>query len=200
MSTTTFPNGQTLTSTALTVQQINAVIQPLTCGALGVNPPDYAQVRIDWQSQGQPFIDLPNKDICFLSCIPQDVEYSRVRDQALSGTGPVTETWTYTRGWRVAWTLYGPNSTDRARALHSAMVFMDYFATQLELSNLYVVPDTAEPVRVPEQFNAQWYERVDFHVLMYEAITETIQDTVVTSVETIVNTNVGQVADIVVTK
>ena len=30
------------------------------------------------------------------------------------------------------------------------------------------------PLRVPEQFNAQWWERADFWVDLYEQVTETI--------------------------
>lgn len=197
MASVTYPNGQVLTSTALTPTQMNDIIQPLTCGMLGINPPNFNQVRVDWQTQGQPFVPRPGQDVCFFSCVPESVDYSKVRDRSFSGTGPVTETWVYTRGWRVAWVLYGPNSTDRARMIHSAVVFMDYFSDQLSLSNLYVVSEPAQPIRIPEEFNAEWWERADFHVLLYEQITETIQDGAVTSVEVKVNTSAGLVADIV---
>lgn len=197
---TTYPNGQTLTSTALTIQQINIIVQTLTCGMLGINPVDPALVRVDWPVQGQPDVALASQDSCYISCVLQDTEYSRVRDKSYSGVGPVTETWIYTRGWRVAWTLYGPNSFDRARQIHSAL-FQDYFSDQFELQgNLYAVLDPAEPTRLPENHNAQWYDRSDFHCLFYEQVQETIQSTAVTSVEVTARTNVGVVADIVVTK
>jgi hypothetical protein len=120
-----------------------------------------------------------------------------VRDRTFSGTGPVTETWGYTRGWRVAWCLYGPNSTDRARMIHSAM-FMDYFNDVLSLSNLYPISDPPEPTRIPEQTNSQWFERADFHIIMYEQVTETIEDGAVTSVEVKVYDKDGLAADITV--
>ena len=44
-TTTTYPNGQQLVSSALTVPQMNALIAELTCAALGINPPDYDLVR-----------------------------------------------------------------------------------------------------------------------------------------------------------
>lgn len=181
---TTYPNGQTLTSTALTVSQINQTIQSLTCGMLGINPVDPAQVRVDWQAQGQPDVALPSQDICYISCVTHDVEYSRVRDHTYAGAAPspVTETWVYTRGWRIEWALYGPNSFDRARQVHSAL-FQDYFNEQLALSNLYPVLDPAEPVRLPELHNAQWYDASRFHCVFYEQVTETIQTSSVTSVE-----------------
>ena len=185
---TILPNGQTLTSTALTPKVINALMLQLTCGMLGINPPDYSQVRDAWQTQGQPFQDV-NTDICYVACVPENVDYRLVRDRTYTtipaGGGlpeRVQETWTYTRGWRVTWTLYGPNSTDRARMVHSAL-FMDYFNDQLNLSSLFPVSDPPEIIRMPENMNAQWFERAEFHVIMYENVTETIIDGIVTSVE-----------------
>lgn len=185
MTITTYPNGQTLTSTALTVEQINVIVQIITCGMLGINPVDPSQVRVSWQEQGQPDVALPSQDSCYITCVLQDVDYSRVRDHTLDGdnSGPLTETWVYTRGWRVAWNTYGPNSFDRARQIHSALLQVDYFYDQFATSNLYAVTDPPEPVRLPIQHNAQWYDASSFHCIFYEQVTETIQTPTVTSVE-----------------
>jgi hypothetical protein len=202
MTTTTFPNGQQLVSTALTQTQITNIMQNLTCGAIGINPPDYSKVRDSWPVQGQPFTQLPSQDVCFVSCVTADSEYSRVRDTALSGTGavgdPLTQTWEYTRQWRVSWVFYGPSCVDNARAVNSAFIFMDYFADLLSLQNLFPVSDPPEPTRVPETWNAQWWDRADFYIDVYEQITETIQPGVATSVEVKLYDKGGQVADITV--
>jgi hypothetical protein len=184
MTITTYPNGQQLTSTALTVQEINIIVQVLTCGMLGIVPVDPKQVRVDWQKEGQPDVDLPSKNMCYISCVTQDVEYSRVRDRTYAGdnTAPVTETWVYTRGWRISWNTYGQNSFDRARQIHSAL-FQDYFNDQFAVSKLYPVLDPAEPVRLPVEHNAQWYDASSFHCIFYEEVTETILTPTVTSVE-----------------
>jgi hypothetical protein len=196
--TINYPNGQTLTSTALTVQQINILVQALTCGMLGIVPVDVSKVRVDWQFQGQPDVALPSQDSCYISCVLEDVPYSRVRDHTLAGVdGAAAETWVYTRGWRFAWALYGPNSFDRARQVHSAL-FQDYFNTAFEAANLYPVLDPAEPVRMPIEHNAQWYDSSQFHCVFYEQITETIQSPAVTSVEIKVYDKDGQVADITI--
>ena len=189
MANVAYPGGQVLTSTALTVQQINVLMQSLTCGMLGLTlpkptqPSGYAAVRIDWPVEGQPFITSPSDDGCFLACVTEDNPYTKVRNRTFTGDGPIVEQWTYTRGWRVAWTLYGPNCVDRARQIHSAVVFMDYFADALSLSNLFVVTDPAEPTYTPETWNSQWWPRADFAVSMYENVVETISDGKVTSVE-----------------
>lgn len=196
MTTTTYPNGQQLVSSALTTTDINKLLQVLTCGVLGINPPNYAAVRVDWPTQGQPFGRVTD-DVCYFLCVPQDEQYNRVRDREYSGTSAITETWTYTKCWRLKWTFYGPNSQDRARALRSA-TFMDYFNDQLAVSNLYPLSDPPEVVRAPEEINAEWWERTDFHLEVYEKVTETIDDGAATSVEVKVNDNSGQVADITI--
>jgi hypothetical protein len=201
MTSTTYPNGQVLTSSALTRTQMNGIFQPLTCGMLGIVPVDLSKVRVSWQTEGQPFVPTPKNDVCFLSCVPEATPYSKVRDRTYSGTGPVTETWNYTRGWRISWVFYGPNSLDNARAVHSAVIFMDYFSDALSLSSLYPLSDPDEPASVPEESNAQWYERADFHISLYEAVVETIDYSAVTSVEVRVNTvDESPAADFTVSK
>lgn len=183
-TTTTFPNGQLLISSALKVTEINVIVQTITCGMLGIIPVDPAKVRVAWQTQGQPDVALPSQDSCYISCVTEDVEYSRVRDRTLSGdnSGPIQETWVYTRGWRISWNTYGPNSFDNARQIHSSL-FQDYFNDEFSKSNLYPVLDPAEPVRLPIEHNAQWYDASSFHCIFYEQVTETIQTPTVQSVE-----------------
>ena len=182
-TTTLYPGGQSLSSTALAPADINKVMLDVTCGMLGIVPPDYSQVRDVWQTQGQPFQDV-NRDVCYVACVPENVDYRLVRNMAYGGVAAVaTQSWQYTRGWRVTWTFYGPNATDRARMAHSAL-FIDYFTDQLAAANLFPLPDPPEPVRVPEVINAQWFERADFHCIMYENVTETLNNVgAATSVE-----------------
>ena len=208
MINTTYPNGQVLTSTALTQQQMNVLLQSLTCGMLGLplpaanTPAGYAAVRTDWPVEGQPFVTTPQQDGCFLACVTEETPYNKVRNRTFTGTGPIVEQWTYTRGWRISWTLYGPNCVDRARQIWSAVTFMDYFADALSTNNLFVVTDPSEPTYMPESFNAEWWPRADFAVSMYENVTETISDGEVTSVEVkIYNADVstiGPAADVTI--
>jgi len=173
MTTTTFPNGQILASTALTVAQMNVVIQAWTLQVLGMSPTNFSRVRVNWPTQGQPFSSLPSEDVCYVQSVTHDTDYARIRDKFLSGTGPVTETWSYTRGWQVAWCTYGPNAADNLRLVKSAL-FLEYFNTVLNASNLYPLPDPPEPTYAPENIDAEWWARSDFHVDLYEAITETL--------------------------
>ena len=201
MTTTTYPNGQVLQSSALTPSALSFIFQMLTCGVLGINPPDASQVRIDWPTQGQPAVPSPSQDVCYLNCVPHDTEYNRVRDRTYTTiSGVLTETWHYNREWRISWCLYGPNSSDRARALRSA-TYLDYFNGQLELSQLFPLSEPPEATRMPENYNAQWWERADFYLDLYERIEETIAPGAVTSVEIkVLEPADGQVADFTVTK
>jgi hypothetical protein len=183
MTVTPYPNGASLTSTALTVSQVNQLFQNWTCAAIGVNPPDYSLVRVDWPTEGQPFVDATD-NVCFLRAVIEDDPYDKLRDQArnqVAAPAPVTYTWTYTRVWSISWTFYGPAGTDNARAVRSAL-FLDYFTDLLAASQLFHNPDHRAPTRIPERMNAQWYERVDFSCQMNEFVTETTAVPSVTSV------------------
>jgi len=204
MSTTTYPNGQVLTSSAKTPQEMNAIFQPLTMGVLGLwtTPPDYSLVRVNWQTQGQPFSGLPSQDVCYLACTPIHEEYSNVREYTQSAGTPLTETWTYTRPWRIAWVLYGANSSDRVRMLWSA-TFTNYFNDQLAAANLYPLSEFTEPTRMPEQINAEWWERADFAIDLYEQVTEVLTTPtggIALSVENLVYTADGLMSDSTVAK
>lgn len=201
-TTTTYPNGQQLVSSAYTPAQITTFIQGLTYGMIGVTPlPGYQDgiVRVSWQTEGQPGEDV-GTDICYVACVPQDVQYSRVRDVTLTQSGDtLTQNWSCTKGWRVRWVFYGPNSEDRARMVRSAL-WQDYFNQALNVGNLYPVQDAAEVTRVPETWNAVWWERSDYEITMYEAVTETINPGIATSVEVTLDTNSGQAAQITVSE
>lgn len=188
-TSTIYPNGQTLVSSAITQSAISTLLQQLTLGALGLNPPGtvlaYDQVRVDWQTQGQPYQDEAMQR-CYVACVPVDDPYSRVRNLTIDGAlvpiPAATQTWTYTRAWTTTWHFYGPSSTDDARAVHTA-AFMDWFTDALAASNVFLVTDFKEPQCVPELINAQWWGHAVFEVTMYEGAVETIQPGVATSVE-----------------
>lgn len=200
-TTTTYPNGQVLTSSALTLAQINDIIQQLSLGMMGKAVSDSNDfVRIAWPTQGAPFIDDATVDICYLKCVPVDDPYDKIRDRTNEAADDpnLEEQWSYTRVWKISWILYGPNSTDNARALRSAL-YQDYFTQALQNSQLFPMSEFPQPVRTPELLDGQWFERVDFSCEMYEFISETILRQTVLSVETIIQNKDGVVADFTTT-
>jgi len=196
----TYPDGSVLTSSALTIAQINAIMQPLTCGMIGVaDPTTTSRVRIEWPTVGAPFQEA-TEDICYLRCVPKDDPYDKIRDVfnlPLNDTD-LNEQWNYTRAWSIRWCFYGPNSTDLARAIRSGL-YQDYFVGALALSQLFPVSDFPQEVRAPELIDGQWFERVDLEVEMYEFVTENIDRQTILSVETLIEGNGGVLADFTVT-
>lgn len=211
----TYPDGTTLTSSALTIQQISAVLQPAISGMLGISDPENTPaVRIEYGPQGQPFSDI-TEDVCYFRCMPTEDPYTKIRERfnwgpngwgnaqfgvqpyggTLSGDPALSEQWNYTNAWKIRMTFYGPNSYDRARTVRSGL-YQDYFTNLLSLSNLFPVSDFPEPVRVPDLLDGQWFERVDLEFEAYEFVTETIARQTVTSVEVELETSNGVFADI----
>lgn len=198
--------------TPLIPSTINKALQQATLSMLGLANNAYNLVRVGWQTTGQPFENVAD-DICYLRAVEDDDPYNRVRDVRIFPTnydeglyneggyddpqavGGFTQVTTYTRVWRVSWTLYGPNSFDRARMLRSALFGQsshDLFAG----SNLYFVTDVSAPRRVPEYFNGEWWERMDFEAQFNEAVSEVEAITTVGSVEVILEDKNGILADI----
>jgi hypothetical protein len=76
---------------------------------------------------------------------------------------------------------------------------MEYFEEALSPHQLFPISDPPEVIRTPENFNAQWWERADFYLDLYEYITETITPGTATSVEIkVLDSTVGLAADITV--
>ena len=70
---------------------------------------------------------------------------------------------TYTRVIRCVWSIYGPNSFDNGQTTRDRLFDGDIRGT-LAASNLYPKTNVIAPVRVPEYFQGQWWEREDFSV------------------------------------
>ena len=185
---TTFPDGNVLTSSALTIQTINPVLQAITAQMLGISgqPTPYYNVRISWQTLGE-IAQKIDEDICFVRAIEVGGNYERQRNFLPQQTQSPTPlgTWTYTRIWEAQWTHYGPNSFDNARLVRSCL-FLDQFARILRSFNLFTMMDIPNPLRAPELFQAQWWERVDLRVRMYEGVQETLSYQSPTSTEIII--------------
>lgn len=185
----------------LTPFAIQSILQATTLAALGLSPTAYSSVRVGWPTQGQPYGDI-GADTVYLVAIEEDNPYNRSRDVQTTPNDSQTVllVTTYTRVWRINWTLIGPNSFDNARILRSAM-FQQAIHDELASSQLYLVTDIASPQRVPEYFQSEWWERTDFSVLLNELVTETLVANSVESAEVIVVdvTSPPPLADITVT-
>lgn len=202
MTQTTYPNGQVLTSSALTPVQIQAIFQSVVCTLLGIalNTPaaNYA-VRTAWQTYGAPAYGITD-DIVSIQCTEDNGEYNKIRDSliAQNNSTSVSVNFEYTRIWRVALSVRGPNSFDNVRLIKSGLL-LDFIHDTLAASNLFLVTTLNNGVRVPELENGQWWERTDVAFQFNEQVNESIVIPNVASVEVTINTENGVQSDIVVT-
>lgn len=183
MGSTTFPNGKTLTSSALTQTQIENMFQVLTTNILGEGTDPNSAVRISWPTGGDLGWEITD-DVVFLRATISDDRVNRSRDRSQSNpnSGSLTDTTTYIRVWKIDVMLYGPNSLDHARLIKSAL-FMDWTQTTLAASSLAIVLDVPDPRRSPELFQGEWWERSDLSVRFNELVTETTTVNSIGSVE-----------------
>lgn len=194
---------------AATIQSISGNNLTLSVAALSAvtgaqcticNPGAFSQVRTEWPPNGQA--DWSNtQDVAFVGCVETDDPYDRIRDQIITPNDDVsvTRTQTYTRVWRISFTLYGPNSTTNANLLRSGL-FQDFVAQFLAGYSLALVTDYKPPIRAPELFQGQWYERVDFDFSLNELVTETTTVSTAASVEVKVYNANGLLADFTVSE
>jgi hypothetical protein len=207
-TTTTWPNGQVLVSSALTPQAVMTLFQNLTLNIMGITPtgptdPAYSSVRTSWPPAGQPAFTASD-NVAFLAArLKTDHQYGQVRDvQVTEGatTASVVQNIVYTRVWEVRWTIYGPNSFDTARLIKDALISAEWTLYQLGSSNLFLSPDDGDPLYVPEEHpvRGQWWPRTDYVALFNEQVNETITTPSVRSVEIEVFDDLGKLADITV--
>ena len=196
MSNTTFPNGLTLTSTALTPDQVNVIMQALVAEILGIDPISnptlaFSTVRVGWQKQGQPAFGI-NDDVCILRATSVDDPYSRVRDSIIQpdNSTTLTSAMGFTQVWNLHATIYGPNCYDRARLILSAMT-LDWVHDALISSRIYAIVGFQRPSYVPELFSGQWWKRADIDIKFNEQVNESITVASAAGVDVTIITDTG---------
>jgi hypothetical protein len=203
MSTTTFPNGQALVSSALTPDGFLGIMQPLVAQILGFDPtadPNKAfkAVRIAWQQEGQPGWDIA-EDACALYVTPVNDPYGRVRDGQFKSRDAVslTRQMGFTQVWNLHATVLGPNCQDRARLIVSAFS-LDWVHDALAASNLYAIADWPRPVYVPELFQGQWWKRTDVDLKFNEMVNESLTVPSAAGVDVALLKDTGPAAEILI--
>lgn len=163
-----------MADTVLTLKQIEDIFVSLTCQMLGLDPlapENQDKVRIAWPTTGAPAWGISD-DIVFLRITPQDDKLTRHQDIIYTpnsdGTLALKDTG-YTRVHKIDWTFYGPNSYDRADLVRFN-IFKDSFTNQLKNNNLFLITDVSMPVRLPELYDGQWWERTDFNATFNEMV------------------------------
>lgn len=200
-TTTTFPNGQILTSTAISDIEIFNLLQPITCDMLGLATLDPARdyaVRRAWQQAGAPAWKITENIISIRSTLTSNW-YDKLRDVVTTKNSDISviSDIEYTRVWSIRFTGYGPDIFDKIRLIRSALL-LDWTHDTLAVSNLYLMTNMDTPVRNPELFEGQWWERTDLAIELYEQVNETLIAPSIASVEVLLETKEGLQKDFVV--
>ena len=169
----------------LVPSQVNNIMQGMIVGSLGLvdakgvplpNAP--SAVRIGWPTGGAPSWAITD-DICFILATEDDDDYNLLREVSEIDNDPpttITEQTTYTSVWAIHLCLYGPNSSDIARRIKSSL-FQQSTHDVLAGNNpyggvLYLITNVPRPIRAPELFAGEWWERVDFTFRLNESVIE----------------------------
>ena len=151
----------------LTVDQLEELFYTATCLCLQLDPAadaSQAAVRRSWAAQGQPHW-LINEDVTLFRITPEDDRYNRIREYTYVPKDPPDDDYldqqmTMTNVFSVGWSVYGPNSRSRSFLIFSR-IFDPTVRELLRKQHIFLIPDVSAPVRAPELFEGQWWERTD---------------------------------------
>lgn len=120
-------------------------------------------IRIAWPTQGAPPWKITD-DKAFLKLTFEDNDYTKQREYSYQRKTNLlaTQVMEMTNCLRVAWTFYGPNSSANAFRVFS-MLGNPALTLSLEQNKVFLIPDIKSPVRAPELFSGQYWERSDVY-------------------------------------
>lgn len=162
-----------MADTILLLRQVEDFFQNLTLQVLGLDPASPAnqnRVRIGWPEKGAPAWKI-TEDVAFLLVnfdddpITRQVDVSYQDKDADNADRFVSST----RVIRVNWICYGPNSFDDCDLIRNGL-FMNENTMLLALSNLALITDVPMPMRSPELFNGQWWDRTSVYARFNEKV------------------------------
>lgn len=167
-----------MSDTILTITQVEDLFQNLTLNMLGLDPAakkNQSRVRISWPTKGAPAWKI-SEDVIFLlinfddDAITRqvDVSYTKADDENAN------RSMSYTRVLRIDWICYGPNSSNDADTIRSSL-FLPQFTQKFAANNLALITDVPMPIRSPELFNGQWWDRSSLYARFNEKVVRTTE-------------------------
>lgn len=170
-----------------TLTQLEELFQTLIIDMLGLatgSPADYDAasyyVRIAWPSEGAPAWKR-TEDICFIRVTEEDDLVNRQREEKYTAqTGSpaplyIDKQVSYTRVINLNLICYGPNSWENIQTIRDYIYEENPYRWTLQTNKIYPIPDFVAPRRVPEPFQSQYWERVDFDIRFNENIKKTTE-------------------------
>jgi hypothetical protein len=159
--------------TYLTLKQIGNLFWKTTTIMLGLDPdlPANAnKVRLAWPTEGAPGWKI-TEDVVFIRIGDADDQINIIRDTVYSTLNDdnANQETAYTRVLNVHWSCYGPNAFDNAFMIRNKLYSPD-IRNLLEDKQVFLIPQISSPVRAPELYNGQWWERTNVSAKFNEAI------------------------------
>lgn len=181
-----------MTDTILPIVSIENFFWNMTLLILGLDPAlaaNQSRVRIGWPEYGAPAWQI-NENVVFLlisqeeDAVTQQMEVTYVPIDA----GNTDAQTSYTRVHRVNWICYGPSSFDDTDTIRSSLATVTY-QQLMSASNLYRVPAPTVPLRSPELFNGQWFDRSTYYCKFNEQVLKHSTTPLITSAPNTIYTN-----------
>jgi len=168
------------------IVKIEDFFQDLTLRMLNLNPTAPAsqkRVRTTWPTKGAPAWKI-TEDVTFLLITFDDDSVTRQMDVAYlnKDANNANRIMSYTRVIRVNWICYGPHSSEDADTIRSSL-FLPQIAEQLLKNNMALITDVSMPMRTPELFNGQWWERASLFVRFNEKVVRQSEIPYITSAD-----------------
>jgi hypothetical protein len=146
----------------LKIKEIEKLFWKATTIMLGfdpANPVNANKVRISWPVDGAPAWKI-TEDVTFLRIGDEEDPFSLLRDTTYStlDNDNANQETSYTRVMNVHWVCYGPNSNDSAFMIRNKL-YSQIVRDLLNDKQVFLVPKIDSPIRSPELFNGQWWDR-----------------------------------------
>jgi hypothetical protein len=137
---------------------------------LGYNPATtHDRVRISWPTRGQPAWNVTD-NVAFLRITPEDDPALHQQDTIYSKESSVSVKTKkqYQRQFAVAVICYGPSAWEDAEVIWNG--FLSEPVQETLTKNHFGYIDRTGPVRAPELYNGQWWNRTDLQLRFYELL------------------------------
>lgn len=159
-----------------TLYQIEEAFRLLTLRLLGIASNDPAvgeRVRIGWNGQGAPSWER-EQNVAFLMITYDDDSITQQMETLYENNGAqsLNASLHYINVVRVSWIFYGPSSFDDSSKIRRGL-YRPETTEELGKNNLSFIFNTNMPMRSPELFSGQWWERVTFYGKFNEKVIDT---------------------------
>jgi hypothetical protein len=159
-----------MADTILTLGQIEDFFSDLTLRMLKLDPDIPGRVRTTWPTSGAPAWEI-TEDVMFISVNYDDDPIIKQMHTTYGHLDANNADYIlkYTNVLRINWTAYGPNSFSDMDAVRSSLI-LPSFTDQMNSHNVLLITDLNPPMRSPELYNGQWWERTSFYARFNEGV------------------------------